>query len=253
MTVTMLNQLQFITPNWKAPNTVHAYTTTRNSGVSQDRYASLNLSINVGDDPTHVKENRHLLSQALALPSEPHWMQQVHGNYVVEAETITANTQADASYTHQPQQICVVQTADCLPILLTNLAGSVVAAIHGGWRSLQQGIISKTIAAMQTDPKQLLAWLGPAIGPKRFEVGPEVRAAFIGSAAEHEIAFKPGNSDRWYADIYCLARQQLCFAQVTEITSGEHCTMSEPELFYSYRRDGVTGRLATLIWIAASN
>ncbi len=247
-------QLEYIVPDWPAPKNICAFTTTRLGGVSQGQYASLNLGLHVDDDPEAVAENRRLLIETLNIPNEPMWLNQVHGANVmnVVAEKLR-DEGVDASYSTLPNQVCVIQTADCLPILLCTRNGTTVAAIHGGWRSLQQGIIANTVAAMQADPTTLLAWLGPAIGPEHFEVGPDVRALFMENDLSHSKAFTPGKNDRWLANIYLIARQQCQRLGINAITGGDLCTVSDPMRFYSYRRDGATGRQASLIWISADD
>ncbi len=223
-------------------------TTTRRGGVSLPPYDSFNLGDHVGDDPAAVTENRRRLSTELALPSAPRWLSQVHGTCSANAVTVKDGCEADASYTDQPGVVCAVLTADCLPLLCCDRKGRRVAAVHAGWRGLLGGVIEQTLAAMGTD-KDLLVWLGPAIGPQAFEVGGEVRDAFLADAPEAGTAFVPVSEGKWRADIYALARQRLRRVGVDAVYGGEHCTFSEPGRFYSYRRDGVTGRMASLIWL----
>lgn len=240
--------LEFITPSWPAPPQVRALTTTRRGGVSLPPYDSLNLGDHVGDDPDAVAENRRRLVAELGLPGEPRWLTQVHGTCSADAATVTDRCEADASHTDLTGVVCAVLTADCLPVLLCDREGRSVAAVHAGWRGLLNGVIEQTIAAMGAEG-ELLAWLGPAIGPQAFEVGEEVLEAFLVDAAAAARAFTPSPGGRWLADIYVLARQHLQRAGVTLVYGGEYCTYSEPERFYSYRRDGSTGRMASLIWI----
>ena len=240
--------LELITPSWPAPPNVHAAVSTRHGGVSLPPYDSLNLGDHVGDDPAAVAENRRRLREALSLPAEPRWLSQVHGTCALDAAVAGERCEADAAFASRPAVVCAVLTADCLPLLLCDRAGTRVAAVHAGWRGLLEGVIEQTIAAMGTGG-ELLAWLGPAIGPAAFEVGDEVRAAFLVHAPEAHTAFSPSPNGRWLADIYALARQRLQLAGVDAIYGGEHCTYSEAERFYSYRRDGVTGRMASLIWM----
>ncbi len=239
---------ELIIPDWPAPKRVRALTTTRRGGVSLPPYDSLNLGDHVGDDPAAVAENRRRLLTELELPQEPRWLTQVHGTCSADAAIVRQGCEADASYTDKVGVVCTVLTADCLPVLLCDRAGGQVAAVHAGWRGLLNGVIEQTIAAMDAEA-DMLAWLGPAIGPAAFEVGEEVRAAFLADAPEAEVAFVPSPGGRWLADIYSLARQRLHRAGISAIYGGEHCTFSEPERFYSYRRDGRTGRMASLIWI----
>lgn len=238
---------ELILPDWPAPKHVRALTTTRQGGVSLPPYDTLNLGDHVGDAPSSVAENRRRLVQAWKLPAEPRWLSQLHGTCSADAAVIHGNCQADASHTDQPGVVCAVLTADCLPVLLCERSGRRVAAIHAGWRGLLDGVIEQTVASMGAEG-ELLAWLGPAIGPRAFEVGGEVREAFLVESQEAETAFMPSN-DKWLADLYSLARQRLHRTGVNAIYGGEHCTYSEPERFYSYRRDGRTGRMASLIWM----
>lgn len=239
--------LAFITPDWPAPANVKALQTTRNGGVSMGVYASLNLGDHVKDQPQHVAANRQLLSTYL--PSEPVWLNQVHGVRVIDAALSSCLENADASFTSRKQVVCVTMTADCLPVLLCDQNGTVVAAIHAGWRSLCDGIIEATIAAMPVPANQLMAWLGPAIGPEAFEVGSEVRAQFMAQDAQAESAFA-AKGDKWLGDLYTIARQRLQTLGVTQIYGGGRCTFSEPENFFSFRRDGDTGRMGCFIWLA---
>lgn len=236
----------FITPDWPAPANVKALQTTRAGGVSTGRYASLNLGDHVKDDPLHVAHNRQSLSPLL--PTEPVWLQQVHGIRVIDAGTSSCLETADASFATRKEVVCVTMTADCLPVLLCDDAGTVVAAIHAGWRSLCDGVIEATVAAMPVQASHLMAWLGPAIGPDAFEVGGEVREQFIAKDARAETAFRP-HGDKWLGDLYTIARQRLQALGVSRIDGGGLCTYSEPEAFFSFRRDGDTGRMATLIWL----
>ncbi len=239
-----------ILPDWPAPKRVRAASATRLGGISAPPFGSLNLAEHVGDDPTHVAENRQRLAAMLGYPVEPAWLEQVHGITVVAAETVRAPVVADAAWTRVPGQPCVVMTADCLPVLLCDRTGTVVAAAHGGWRGLAGGIIAATVARMETPPRELLAWLGPAIGPDAFEVGKEVRAAFLALDAGSAGCFRPSPAGRWLTDIYQLARRQLRNLGVQEIYGGGCCTFNQPERFFSYRRENRTGRMATLIWLA---
>ena len=239
----------FIVPDWPAPVTVRAVSTTRQGGVSPPPYASFNLAEHVGDDPAHIAENRRRLMALAGLPAEPAWLEQVHGTAVVAAETVLTPVAADAAFTRAPGRPCVVMTADCLPVLLCDRAGTVVAAAHAGWRGLASGVIAATVARMGTPPMELLAWLGPAIGPKAFEVGEDVRAAFLAQDAGNAGGFRPSPAGRWLADLYALARRQLRGLGVSAVYGGKYCTFSEPERFFSYRRQNRTGRMATLIWL----
>lgn len=235
-------------PDWPAPPNVRALQTTRNGGVSTGSYASLNLGDHVGDAPMAVAHNRQLL--ASLLPSEPVWLKQVHGTRVINAERTTCWPEGDACISTRPGAVCTVMTADCLPVLLCDDAGSAVGAAHAGWRGLCDGVIEQTVHAMQVPPPSIMAWLGPAIGPQAFEVGDEVRAAFAAKQDSAVIAFAPGSGGKWFADIYQLARQRLNALGITRIYGGGLCTHSDPQRFFSYRRDGTTGRMATFIWLA---
>ena len=236
-----------IFPDWPAPARVRAVSTTRWGGVSPPPYDSLNLAEHVEDDPACVAENRRRLAVAVGLSAEPAWLHQVHGSVVVAAETVAAPVTADAAWTRASGRACVVMTADCLPVLLCDRAGTVVAAAHAGWRGLAGGVIAATVAAMPVPPAKLLAWLGPAIGPEAFEVGDEVRAAFLALDAGNAACFRPSPAGRWLADIYELARQQLHGLGVAAVYGGEFCTFNDPARFFSYRREYRTGRMATLI------
>lgn len=240
--------LPLIRPDWPAPPNVRAAVTTRQGGVSRAPYESLNLGDHVGDDAAAVAQNRRQLCEALALPAEPHWLSQVHGNCAVDAAASPSGCEADAVFSRDAGEVCAVLTADCLPVLLCDSGGSVVAAAHAGWRGLLDGVIENTVIQM-AGQGEVLAWLGPAIGPQAFEVGEEVREAFLNENPKAELAFRPSPAGRWLADIYALARLRLHRAGVAAISGGEHCTFSDPARFYSYRRDGVTGRMASLIWL----
>jgi hypothetical protein len=238
-----------IFPDWPAPTRVRAASTVRQGGISLPPYDSLNLAAHVGDDPAHVAENRRRLATMAGFPAEPAWLEQVHGATVVAAETVDSPVTADAAWTRLPGQPCVVLTADCLPVLLCDRAGTVVAAAHAGWRGLAGGVIAAAVARLSAAPADLLAWLGPAIGPAAFEVGEEVRAVFLALDAGSAGCFHPSSADRWLADLYELARRQLRSLGVLAIYGGDRCTFGEPERFFSYRREHRTGRMATLIWL----
>ncbi|MGR9115760.1 MAG: peptidoglycan editing factor PgeF [Gammaproteobacteria bacterium] len=240
------NNKPWLEPVWPAPANVFAATTLRSGGYSVGRYSSLNPALHVGDDDDHVRRNRQLIQEMLKLPAEPVWLNQVHGNRVVNAARSHHPVQADASFSHQAGVVCAVMTADCLPILICSSDGQSVAAIHAGWRGLLSGVIDNTVGALPNT--KLLVWLGPAIGPNAFEVGAEVRQAFVERNSEYEAAFCKKKNGKWLADIYRLARINLAMAGVDQVYGGEYCTVAEPEHFYSYRRDKETGRMATLIW-----
>jgi len=245
----MIGGVQWLEPSWPAPPRVRAAVTLRAGGVSKGPYASLNLAEHVGDDPAHVAENRRRLRLALDLPGEPLWLSQVHGCEVADARSGSSGCEADAAYADMPDKVCAVLTADCLPVLITNRSANRIAAVHAGWRGLAEGVIEAALGRFPDPPSQLLAWLGPAIGPQVFEVGEEVRAVFVGLNAAAGECFVPNRSGRWLADIYALARQRLMAANVGFVGGGEYCTVTDATRFYSYRRDGVTGRMASLIWI----
>ena len=240
----------WIVPDWPVPAHVRALTTTRAGGVSPGPYASLNLADHVGDDPAAVATNRKRLAAAAGLPADPVWLQQVHGNTVVDIARTTSVPEADAAHSHQPGQVCAVLTADCLPLLLCDRAGEQVAAVHAGWRGLAAGVIEKAVAALQTPGGELLAWLGPAISAAAYTVGDDVRETFLAHDPRAAVAFQATRSDAWQADLYQLARQRLADSGVPAVHGGGHCTFREAQSFYSYRRDGATGRMATLIWLA---
>ncbi len=244
----------FIRPQWPAPNNISAFSTSRQGGVSPAPYDSLNLGINAKDRANNIQENRDILGKNLNLPSEPIWLNQIHSNIAIPASEHARYQEADASYTGQNNTICVVLTADCLPILLCNRQGTYVAAIHAGWRGLQKQIIESTLHTLPYDPNDLMVWLGPAIGPKYFEVGDEVRDLFITMDRDLINAFTLSKNNRWLCDIYAIARLQLKKLHITHIYGGDYCTYSDPSKFYSYRRDGAeTGRMASLIWINGSS
>lgn len=236
----------WLQPDWPAPNNIHALTTLRSGGLSSGAFSSLNPALHVGDDERLVRGNRQLIKEMLALPSEPVWLEQIHSNRVVAAEGGLSLQQADASHTGLPGVVCAVMTADCLPLLLCDVEGRQVAAIHAGWRGLLAGIIGNTVACMQS--RELLVWLGPAIGPESFEVGDDVRAAFLEKSNKFSSAFKEQGNGKWLADIYQMARIELRALGINKVFGGNFCTVTEQDLFYSYRRDKVTGRMATLIW-----
>lgn len=236
-----------IVPGWPAPRNVQALQTTRNGGFSAAPYASLNLGDHVGDNPLAISRNRMLL--APLLPSEPVWLKQVHGTVVADAGQASCLPEADASISSRPGAVCAVMTADCLPVLLCDERGSVVGAAHAGWRGLCDGVIESAVRAMGVLPQTLIAWLGPAIGSRAFEVEEEVRAAFISRQPEAAAAFIPGMPGKWHADIYLLARLRLNAFGVTRIYGGGLCTHTDSTRFFSYRRDGTTGRMGAFIWL----
>jgi YfiH family protein len=242
----------WIVPDWPAPACVHAVTTTRQGGVSQGVFSSMNPADHVGDDPQAVAANRVRLQQLLALPARPVWLQQVHGISVVNAASVNGTPQADAAFACRPGVVCAVLTADCLPLLLCDRAGECVAAVHAGWRGLAAGVIEQAVEALCRPGGQLLAWLGPAISPVVYTVGGEVRDTFMAYDRRAETAFTPGADGTWGADLYRLARQRLEDCGVENVYGGGYCSYGEPERFFSYRRDGTCGRMASLIWLSRS-
>ncbi|MDR1064009.1 MAG: peptidoglycan editing factor PgeF [Azoarcus sp.] len=246
----MLDADAFLAPGWPAPPTVRALVTTRRGGHSKAPYDGFNLGMHVGDDPAAVAANRALLRQRL--PAEPCWLEQVHGIDVarVDGSGRKAPPCGDAAVTRTPGAVCAVMTADCLPVLFCDEAATVVAAAHAGWRGLAAGVLEAALVAMATPPARIMAWLGPAIGPAAFEVGDEVREACLARDPGAHIAFAAREiRGKWLADLYTLARRRLTRAGVSRIYGGGCCTFTESARFYSYRREGVTGRFASLIWL----
>ena len=230
--------------------------TTRRGGLSSGPWRSLNLAYHVGDCSVAVQQNWQLLSALLHFPSAPQLLEQVHGTEIVVAQDDGVIRRADGCYSNQPGVICSVMTADCLPILLCNRQGTEVAALHAGWRGLADGIVASGVSEFKTPATQLQAWLGPAIGKANFEVGEDVYSAFIanapawGRASDIDQCFIRTQSNRWYADLYALAKLALIAQGVTQVYGGQFCTYAEADRFYSFRRDGQTGRMASLIWIS---
>ncbi len=243
----------WIVPDWPAPSGVRAFVTTRAGGVSEGGYASLNLGAKCGDDAARVAANRSAV-RAL-LPSEPAWLAQVHGNAVADLDAPAGDRlpEADAAATSAPGRVAVVLTADCLPVFLCRDDGSRVAVAHAGWRGLAAGVLENAVAAVGGPPHRVLAWLGPAIGPDAFEVGPEVREALAGGQREAGIAFVPRGGGKYLADLYALARLRLASAGVAAVSGGGFCTWTERERFFSYRREKQGGRQGAFIWIAAGH
>jgi YfiH family protein len=239
----------FVLPEWPARETIGTLTTTRRGGHSPGPYGGFNLALHVGDDPKVVLANRGALVSRLGLPRSPRWLHQVHGARVIDAAEAGADPKADGAWTSVPGVACVVLTADCLPILLCDRAGTRVAALHCGWRGIANGVIAAGIAALCHSPDGLLAWLGPAIGAGRYEVDEPVRDAFTASSADLARAFSPSRPGHWHLDLYRAARFCLGRLGVRAVYGGGYCTHAEPDRFYSHRRDGVTGRMASLIWI----
>ncbi len=236
----------WILPDWPAHSRVRACVTTRSGGVSDVPFDSFNLGVHVGDAPDAVAANRQTLQQTIGC--EPSWLSQIHSSIAIEADP-RACPAADASWTAEAGVACAVLTADCLPVLFSDLAGTRVAAAHAGWRGLAGGMLEATVAALETPSDQLMAWLGPAIGPAAFEVGGEVRDAFVTQHMEASGAFVPSrNPGRFMADIYQLARIRLSACGIAAVYGGGFCTVSDPR-FYSYRRAAQTGRFASLVWL----
>lgn len=242
---------QLIVPDWPAPPRVRAAFTLRQGGVSEGPYDSLNLGAHVGDSPEAVAENRRRVRERLELPAEPSWLHQVHGTAVVDLDRDEAPT-ADAVLTRRPGRVCAILVADCMPVLFAARDGSVVAAAHAGWRGLAGGVLEATVERLAIDPGALMAWLGPAIGPAHFEVGDEVRAAFLARDPGATVAFERNARGRWQCDLGLLARRRLTALGLREIHGGSWCTYADAERFFSYRRDGQCGRMAALIWLDSS-
>ncbi|MHB8623351.1 MAG: peptidoglycan editing factor PgeF [Sulfuricaulis sp.] len=246
-----INTLEFIYPDWPAPVHVKALTTTRNGGFSIGPYASLNLSNLVGDESGNVRRNRALLHEVLKLPSEPLWLKQLHGNRVIDAFDAAPGEEADGCVTGTAGVVCAVLTADCLPIFICDRRSTRIGILHAGWRGLAAGIVEEGLRKIQLPTGNLLAWLGPAIGPSAYEVGNEVRQAFVSLDRELAAGFTPvpGRKGHWLADLYELARRRLHAQGVHSIYGGLRCTLRERNQFFSHRRDGGCGRMASLIWL----
>jgi YfiH family protein len=247
---------QVLVPQWPAPAGVHALTTLRGpAGYSAPPFNGLNLGARCGDRDDCVHDNRALLRAQAVLPSAPCWLQQVHGTAVhrfgADAPSTYVEPQADAAVTAMPGQVLAILTADCLPVTFTAVDGSEVAIAHAGWRGLCDGVLEATLQAMDAAPENVMAWLGPAAGPRRYEVGDDVRDAFIACDRDAEHAFRASRPRHWLCDLYQLARQRLRAQGVHRIYGGEYCTIDDAERFFSHRRDGRSGRMASLIWIAA--
>lgn len=246
----MSDEVEWLVPEWPAPPGVRVISTLRRGGSSEGPYASMNLASHVGDATANVEANRRLLRRAAHLPSEPMWLEQVHGTEVVVHDGRSDVPRADAAMTRGRGRVCTVMTADCLPVVLADRDGSRVAVVHAGWRGLAQGVIEATVRALHCPPAELLAWLGPAIGQQAFEVGIEVRGAFVARSAQLAGCFAENERGRFQADLYGLATALLAEAGVPAVHGGGWCTASDPQRFFSFRRDGTTGRMATLAWLA---
>ena len=236
----------WIVPDWPAPGNVRAFITTRAGGTSGGPYASFNLGLRTEDDPAAVAANRATLRSLL--PQEPVWLRQVHGNRVIDADAPPAAPEADAAIARSPGTVCAVLIADCVPVLLTDRTGGTVAVAHAGWRGLAGGVVENTVRGMQCPPAELLAFLGPGIGPRAFEVGADVRDAFVDVDPHAQSAFVPHAPGKWLADLFALARRRLARAGVARVFGGGICTHSDPARFFSHRRNPATGRMAALIW-----
>lgn len=254
--------IEVIRPDWPAPSWVRAAFTLRHGGVSRPPFDTLNLGLHTGDDPAAVAENRRRLRQTLQLPAEPAWLAQAHGTTVVrldgpEVAPGPDPPRADAVIARTPSRVCAIQVADCIPVLFAARDGTAIGAAHAGWRGLAAGVLEATIGALGaepycTPPAGLIAWMGPAIGPDRFEVGDEVRAAFLAGDPGAGLAFTRNVRERWQCDLHALARRRLGAAGVRDVYGGGSCTYADPGRFYSYRRDGPCGRMAALLWIERS-
>lgn len=241
---------EVVIPDWPAPAGIHAFTSTRlGPGISELPFYRFNLGARCGDEPLAVQANRAALRREYGLPGEPLWLHQVHGvDVAADDGTRAGDPLADAAVTALPGSVLAVLTADCLPVLFCNEAGTEIAAAHAGWRGLAAGVLEQTVAAMQSPPETLMAWLGPAAGPDRYEVGEEVRQAFVSSDATADTAFVPTRPGHHLADLYALARRRLLLAGVSRCFGGGLCTLSDIR-FYSHRREQRTGRMASVIWM----
>ena len=242
--------MQVINPNWNVSKNIHAFTTTREGGVSLEPYLSFNLGDHVGDDKSAVKTNRTLLVEKFCLPQTPIFLTQTHSTRVIQLPYSGQNLEADAVYTNVPNQVCVVMTADCLPVLFSTTSGNEVAAAHAGWRGLCDGVLEETVKYFQAKSEDIIAWFGPAIGPKAFQVGVDVVEKFVAVDEKAKLAFQPDviEDGKYLGNLYQIATQRLNNLGITQIYGGNHCTFNEKEKFFSYRRDNQTGRMATVIW-----
>jgi YfiH family protein len=248
----MSDEIAVIRPNWPAPAHVRAASSTRPGGVSAAPWDTLNLGAHTGDDATRVAENRRRLKAALGLAVEPSWLEQVHGTNVSRLDSPAPARVADAAVAFGPDRVCAVLTADCLPVLFCDRAGTRVGIAHAGWRGLAAGVLEATVGALECAPRELIAWLGPAIGPEAFEVGDEVRAAFVAHDAGADTAFERNVRGRWQADLYALAGRRLARAGVDAVYGAVVSTHADARRFFSHRRDGPCGRMANLIWLVAA-
>jgi YfiH family protein len=235
-------------PDWPAPARVRAWVTERAGGASSGSYAALNLATHVGDSPERVAENRAILTAGLPLPSEPAWLEQVHGATVLDLDRDAVGA-ADGAVTSRAGVVCAVLTADCLPVIFATRDGRRVGVAHAGWRGLLNGVLPAAVRALRSPPAEIVAWLGPAIGPASYEVGADVRDAYLARDAASAAAFVPNARGRWQADLYALARASLAGAGVTDVHGGAFCTYREADRFFSHRREAPCGRFATLVWL----
>lgn len=239
-----------IIPNWNAPKQIQAFTTVRNGGVSQAPFDSFNLGSHVNDNLADVMKNRELLVEKFQLPQMPLFLNQTHSTKVIRLPYAGTDLEADAVYTNQPNQVCLIMTADCLPALFVSQDGKEIAAAHAGWRGLCDGVLEATVAEFECEPAQISVWLGPAIGPNAFQVGNEVIEQFCAFDPNAEEAFieDGSTSGKFLGNLYQIAKQRLNKLGIVNIFGGDHCTYTEKEHFFSYRRDKQTGRMASLIW-----
>jgi len=245
----MMPTPEFLRPDWKLPANIRAVMTTRPGGESRGTYESFNLAAHVGDDAAAVAGNRRRLRETLDLPAEPAWLEQVHGTEVAVLPGVDRGP-ADAAVTFTPGHVCAVLVADCLPVFLASRAGDRVGVAHAGWRGLADGVVEATVAALDCEPGTLVAWLGPSIGPDAFEVDDDVRQAFLDRDAGAAGAFRAGRGGRYLADLPAIARRRLAALGIRDVSGGVLCTHADPARFYSFRRDGLTGRMAALAWLA---
>jgi len=237
----------FLLPTWPAPKQIKAFVSTRIGGVSESPFDTLNLGAHVGDNIEHVNENRRLFALATSMPDSVQWLNQVHGVTVAHLPFDSDIESADAAFTQQKNQVCAVLTADCLPVFFCDETGQKVAVAHAGWRSLCAGVLEETLACFDA-PEKVMVWLGPGIGANAFEVGGEVREAFVAVQSQAEQAFTAKENGKWLGDLYLIAKQRLAAKGVVQVYGGDYCTFTESSLFYSFRRDGQTGRMASVIW-----
>jgi polyphenol oxidase len=240
--------LSWLNIDWPAPPGVRVLSSFRGGGASAAPYASLNLGAHVGDNPETVADNRRAIIAAAGLPAEPVWLEQVHGVNVADLDAPGPYGPADAAVTRRPKRVCAILTADCLPVVFATESGDTIAAAHAGWRGLSAGVIEATVQAIGASPQRLIAWLGPAIGPQHFEVGAEVREAFLRDDPENIDAFESNSRGRFMADLALLARRRLERLGISRIHGGGECTYARADRYFSHRRDGTTGRQGTFIW-----